>query len=144
MLDAQRYKGSTLRLEVHFTRAVLWVHLSLGILVVLLMLLHEVFGWAAGAAGWYLVSVLVVGGFISGYASCRWLLGAAFLAFALAGAIFLGQVLPEMKPDQPPLLSHSFLRVWLGAVNLIYAAGGFLVLRSERIRKAAGIGFKLW
>lgn len=144
MLDAQRYRASNLRLEVHFTRLVLWVHLGLGILVVLLMLLHEIFGWAAGAAGWYLVSVMVMGGLISGHASCRWLLGAAFLGFALAGAIFLGQVLPELKPDPPPLLSHSLLRVWLGGVNLIYAAGGFMMLRSERIRKAAEIGFKLW
>lgn len=144
MLDAQRYRSGTLRREVHFARVVLWVHLGLGILVLLLMLLHEIFGWAAGVAGWYLVSVLVVGGLISGHASCRWFLGIAFLGFALIGAIFLGQVLPELKPDTPPLLSHSLLRVWLGGVNLIYAAGGFLVLRSESIRKATEIGFKLW
>ncbi len=144
MLDAQRYKGSTLRLEVHFTRVILWTHLALGILVVLLLLLHEVFGWAACAAGWYLASVMMVGGLILGYSACRWALGASFLIFALTGAIFLAQVLPGLNPDTPPLLPHALLRIWLGLANLAYAAGGILMLRSVRIRKAAGIGFKLW
>lgn len=144
MLDLQRYKGNTLRREVHFTRIVLWAHLGLGILVVLLMLLHELFGWAAAAAGWYLVSVMLIGWLLSGAAFCRWLLGGSFLAFSLAGVFFLGQVLPGLSQEHPPLLPYAVLRIWLGAANLAYAAGGFLMLCSQHIRKAAGIGFKLW
>ncbi|GEP42642.1 hypothetical protein [Brevifollis gellanilyticus] len=143
MLDAQRYKGNTLRLEVHFTRVVLWTHLALGTLVVLLLLLHEVFGWAAIAAGWYFVTVMLVGGLITGHSACRWALGVCFLLFAVTGVFFLSQVMPGLKPEHPPLLPHSVLRIWLGLANLAYAAGGILMLGSVRIRKAAGIGFKL-
>ncbi|MES2597336.1 MAG: hypothetical protein V4662_18450 [Verrucomicrobiota bacterium] len=143
MLDAQRYKGNTLRLEVHFTRVILWTHLGFGVLVVLLMLLHEIFGWAAGAGIWYVATVFLVGGLLSGHSACRWILGVSFLAFSVAGVIFLAQVLPGMQPEHTPLLPHGLLRFWLGLANLTYAAGGVLMLRSERIRKAAGLGFKL-
>jgi signal transduction histidine kinase len=144
MLDLQRYKGNTLRQEVRFTRIVLWAHLGLGILVVLLLLLHELFGWAAAATGWYLISVMLIGGLLSGAAFCRWGLGLSFLAFALAGVFFLGQVLPGLSREHSPLLPYAVLRIWLGGANLVYVAGGLLMLGSQHIRKAAGIGFKLW
>ena len=144
MLDVQRYRSNNLRVEVHFTRAFLWAHLGVGVLAVLLLLLHEVFHWAAGAALWYLVSVLIVAGMFSGVSVCRCLLGLVFLIFGLAGIFFLSQVLPSMKLENPPMLPHELMPFWLGIMNVSYIAGGIFVFCSQRIRKATDIGFKLW
>ncbi len=144
MLDLQRYKEGNRRSEVHFTRAALWAHLGLGALAVVLLLFHEIFRWAAAAGLWYLLSVLLITGVLSGMSGCRSLLAIAFLAFAVGGILFLGHVLPELKPEQPPLIPHALLPVWLGFVNVSYAVGGILFLTNVRIRKACDIGFKLW
>jgi hypothetical protein len=144
MLDLQRYKEGSLRSEVHFTRVALWAHLVVGGVAVVLLLFHEVFRWAAGAGLWYLMTVLLITGILSGMAVCRCLLALFFFIFTIGGILFLGHVLPELKPEQPPLISHSLLPLWLGLVNVTYAAGGIFFLLNVRIRKACDIGFKLW
>ena len=144
MLDAQRYKANTCRAEVHFTRVVLWGHLGLGLVVLLLLLLHEIFGWAVGFAGWYLVTVLLVAGMLSAARNCRVFLGATFLFFTFFGVYFLGQVLPHLKPETPPLMPHVILPFWLGLVNILYAAGGVCMLISQRVKKACTVYFSLW
>ena len=122
----------------------LWVHLGLGSLAVVLLLFHEIFRWAAAAGLWYLLSVLLITGVLSGTTGCRSLLAFAFLIFAVGGILFLGQVLPDLKPEQPPLVPYSLLPIWLGFVNVSYIAGGILFLTNVRVRKACDIGFKLW
>jgi hypothetical protein len=143
MLDAQRYRSNSLRVEVHFTRAFLWVHLGLGLVIVLLMLLHEIFYWAAGVALWYLLSVLAVIGMFSAVSVCRCLLGLIFLFFGISGIFFLSQVLPTMKMEEPAL-SHELLPFWLGLMNIIYLSSGIFVFCSKHIRRATDVGFKLW
>lgn len=144
MLDLQRYKEGNRRSEVHFTRAALWGHLGLGGLAVVLLLFHELFRWAAFAGLWYLFSVLLITGILSGMAACRFILALAFLSFSIGGILFLGHVLPELKPEQPPLIPHGLLPIWLGVANATYAVGGILFLTNVRVRKACDIGFKLW
>jgi hypothetical protein len=144
MLDAQRYKGATYRVDVHFTRGVLWAHLGLGILVIVLMLLHELFAWAGVMTGWYLVTMLLVAGMVSAVAVCRLALGTVFLSFTVTGIYFLGQVVPHLNPDASPLLPHAVLPFWLGLANIIYAAGSVLMLTNDKVRKACSIGFSLW
>ncbi len=144
MLDLQRYKEGSLRGEVHFTRAALWTHLVVGGVAVVLLLFHELFRWAAGAGLWYLLSVLLITGILSGMSACRWLLALSFFAFSIGGILFLGHVLPELKPETPPLVSHGLLPLWLGMVNVIYTGGGLFFLISVKIRKACHVGFKLW
>ena len=144
MLDAQRYRSNNLRVEVHFTRAFLWAHLGLGALIVLMLLLHEVFHWAAGAALWYLFSVLIVVGMFLGVSVCRCLLGLIFLIFSVAGIYFLSQVLPSLKVEEPPMLAHELMPLWLGIMNITYITGGIFVFCSRRIRRATDVGFKLW
>jgi len=143
MLDVQRYKGSPLRKEVHFTRLSLWSHLALGFLVVMLLLMHELFFWAAAACTWYFLTILLVAGILSATSSCRELMAAAGFLFAIVGIYFIGQVKPNLQPLTPPFLPYAFLPFWLGAANILYAAGGVLFLNSTRIRKACLIGFKL-
>lgn len=144
MLDAQRYKASSYRVEVHFTRVVLWVHLGLGVLVFLLMLLHEVFGWAVVVAGWYLVTMLLMAGMLTAVRVCRPMLGAAFLVFTVSGIYFLGQVLPYLNPEQAPIIPHALLPFWLGVVNIVYAAGGVCLLTSQKVKRACTVYFSLW
>lgn len=144
MLDLQRYKSGTFRAEVHFTRTFIGVHLALGALVVLLLLLHELMSWAALAAGWYVGSIVILSAILTGYSVCRGFLSLAFIAFGITGIFFLGQVLPSLKPDHPPLLPHGLLPFWLGILNIAYLLGGIFVWRSERIAKACSTRFKLW
>lgn len=77
-------------------------------------------------------------------AACRFLLALAFLLFSIGGILFLGHVLPELKPEQPPLIPHGLLPIWLGVANATYAVGGILFFTNVRVRKACDIGFKLW
>lgn len=144
MLDLQRYKEGSLRSEVHFTRAALWTHLAFGVLSVILMLFHEIFVWAAAAGLWYLICILLITGVLSGIAACRWLLAIAFFAFAIGGILFIGHVLPTLKPEHPPLIAHDLIPFWLGLLNVTYVAGGIFFLTNVRVRKACNIGFKLW
>ncbi len=144
MLDAQRFKATNFREDVRFTRILLWSHIGLGITVMLLMLLHEIFGWAAGVAGWYLVTMVLTRGMRSASGPYRQMMGAAFLIFALFGIYFLGQVLPHLKPENAPLVSHAALPFWLGLTNIVYAAGGVLILTSLRVKKACSVYFSMW
>ena len=144
MLDLQRYKSGTFRAEVHFTRIFIAVHIALGALAVLLLLLHEIMNWAALAAGWYVASILILSAMFTGYSIGRWLLSVAFIAFGLTGIFFLGQVLPTMKQDHPPLVPLGLLPFWLGIFNIAYLVGGVFILRSQRIAKACSTRFKLW
>jgi hypothetical protein len=144
MLDAQRYKANTYRVEVRFTRFVLWMHLGLGIIVFFLMLLHEVFAWAVGVATWYLVTMLLMLGMLSAVRICRVIMGVAFLLFTISGIYFLGQVLPQMKPEQAPIIPHILLPFWLGVTNIVYAFGGVCMLTSPKVKKACTVYFSLW
>ena len=144
MLDAQRFKATNFREDVRFTRILLWSHIGLGITAILMMLLHEIFGWAAGVAGWYLVTMVLSRGMRSASGPWRQMMGAAFLIFALSGIYFLGQVLPHLKPANAPLVSHAALPFWLGLTNIVYASGGVLILTSLRVKKACSVYFSMW
>lgn len=143
MLDAQRFKATNFREDVRFTRILLWSHIGLGITVMLLMLLHEIFGWAAGVAGWYVVTMVLMRGMSSASGPCRQMMGAAFLIFALCGIYFLGQVLPHLKNESAPLVSRAALPFWLGLTNIVYAAGGVVILTSVKVKKACSVYFSM-
>lgn len=144
MLDAQRYRSGTYRAEVHFTRMLLWAHLALGLLVIVMMLFHEIFSWAMAAAIWYLLSSLILVGLLSAMRFCRIGLALAFLTFAVGGVYFLGNVLPQLNPESPPLIPHALLPFWLGLMNVTYAAGAACMAFHDKVRKASTISFSLW
>ncbi len=144
MLDAQRYRKDSYRAEVHFTRLILWAHLALGALVVVMLLFHEIFAWAVAAATWYLLSALILVGLLSSLRFCRVGLALAFLVFSLGGVFFLGNVLPGLKPESPPLIPHALLPFWLGLANVIYAAGAACMAFHDKVRRACTINFSLW
>lgn len=144
MLDVQRYKGATYRKEVHFTRMVIWVHLGLGAIVALLLLLHQLLNCAMVVGGWYFLTLLLVIGMSHALEISRLILGLTFLLFTVGGIYFLGQVLPHLKPETPPLISYVILPFWLGLTNIIYAAAGLCLLFHQNPRRACSIGFSIW
>jgi hypothetical protein len=144
MLDAQRYRGNSYRTEVYLTRWVAWTHVGLSLLVIVLLLLHELFIQAAVGFGWFLATMLLIAGMCQARDFCRILLGLAFLGFTVGGIYFLGQVLPKLPLESPPLLPRSTVPFWLGLINLIYAGAGLGMFLHPAFRKACSIGFKPW
>jgi hypothetical protein len=71
------------------------------------------------------------------------MMGAAFLIFALCGIYFLGQVLPHLKNESAPLVSRAALPFWLGLTNIVYAAGGVVILTSVKVKKACSVYFSM-
>lgn len=145
MLDVQRNRAAILKTEVVFTRRILTAHLLLGLVVVVFMLAHALWVWAAGAALWYLVSILPVRGMMSASGFARHVLGCLFLLFCFCGVLFLTQVYPAIAAQEMPgLLPFGLLPFWLGSLNLIYAVAGLCLMMHKYVGKAVRIGFSLW
>ena len=144
MLDAQRYKPGTLRSEVYFTRFFVYCHVLLGALPILLFLLHSLFACALAAVVWYALTLGLVYGMTQARDKCRMGLSVVFAILPILGGIFLAHILPEWKPEMPPLLPLVALPFWLGLWNLTYAIGAAFPWNSTYLKKACSIGFKLY
>jgi hypothetical protein len=144
MLDAQRYKPGNLRSEVHFTRLYICSHLLLGALPILLFLLHSLFASTIAVLVWYALTLGLVYGMAQGRDACRMGLSVVFAILPIFGVIFLGQILPEWKPETPPLLPLIVLPFWLGLWNLMYATATVFTWNSTYLKKACSVGFKVY
>lgn len=145
MLDIQRSRAAILKTEVVFTRRILAAHLMLGFAIVVFMLAHGLWVWSAGAALWYLLSILPVRGMMSASDFSRHVLGALFLLFSVSGVVFLTQTFPGLASgEEPGLLPLGLLPFWLGFLNLVYAVAGFCMILHRYVGKAVRIGFTLW
>ena len=144
MLDAQRYKPGTLRSEVYFTRFFVYGHVIFGALPTLLFLLHACYSCAIAALLWHLTTLGLVYGMALGRDTFRKGLSVVFAFLPIFGVYFLGQVLPELKMETPPLLPLTAMSFWLGLWNLTYAVAAVFVWHSTYLKKAVSIGFKLY
>lgn len=144
MLDAQRYKPGNLRSEVYFTRFYIYGHTLLGALPILLFLLHSFFFYALAGIIWYAITLGLVYGMTQGRDACRMGLSVVFSILPIFGVIFLSQILPEWKPETPPLLPLVVLPFWLGFWNLLYATATLFTWNSTYLKKACSIGFKVY
>lgn len=144
MLEVQRQRSFAWHSEVNFTRRVLVSHLVIGAMVVLLLVLHRVLNWAAGAGLWFLLSMLPLWGMLTAHDCCRHVLAGFFMLFSGAGVYFLAQVAPGLPVEEDPLLPRAFLPIWVGMLNLLYTVGAACVLTHSKVRKAVSLGFTLW
>jgi hypothetical protein len=144
MLDAQRYKPGNLRSEVYFTRFCIYGHVLLGAFPILLFLLHSFFTFSLAALVWYALTLGLIYGMTQGRDACRMGLSGVFAVLPFFGFIFLSQILPEWKPETPPLLPLIVLPFWLGLWNLMYAIAAVFTWNSSYLKKACSNGFKLY
>lgn len=143
MLDVQRQRGAAYREEVEFTRKVMWGHMVFGALVMAMFLFHEQFVWFAGSMSWYVISLVVMYGFMSERRGFRILLATVFLSWSMAGLYFINQVFPGTEAPRAPLVPNGFIPIWVGLSNLVYCTGTLLLLFSGKVRRAERVGFTL-
>ena len=144
MLDVQRYRGETFRMEVAYARKVMWCHLLTGTVVITLLLFHEQFWWFGGTLGWFAATVMAMLGYMSQVPLCRWVLGGLFLIACSTGVYFTTEVYPSLISPKAPILPQNFIPIWAGMANLVYACSAALVFFSSKIRRAGSVGFTLW
>ncbi len=143
MLNVQRSRGVRHREEINFTRKLMWAHMMMGAVVVAMFLFYEIFGWFAGSALWYAVSLVVMDGFMNNRKFGRVLLALVFAAGAGAGIFFLGRIFPSIDWPQRTLLPPAAIPLWVGMASLAYLIGAMFLLCDARVRRAGQEGFTL-
>lgn len=144
MLDVQRNRSFKHRPEVSFARRFFMVHMVAGVILIALLLFHELFWWFGGALLWYTASLYAMMGFMNEYRWCQWLLALLFAGLTATGLYFTTYVYPGLEPVKAPLVPHTFIPIWVGMGNLVYAVATVMMLFSSTIRKAGESGFTLW
>ena len=144
MLDVQRQRYSTTREDTALLRFLLIAHLVIGPVVVLLLVMHELVPCAVAVLLWFVTSVGAVLGLMNGHAWCRAGLAALFLLLAIGGGIFVNGVVPNLKPERPPVLPYKVLPLWAVGAVIFYAASAVVIMMSERIKKVSFKGFSFF
>ena len=144
MLNVQRQRYSTTREDTVLLRCILIAHLVAGPIITLLLVMHELMPQALVVLLWFVTSVGAMLGLMNGHAWCRMGLAALFLLLAVSGGLFVNMTVPFLKPERPPVLPHDLLPLWAVAAVILYTAAAFVILISDRIKKASFKGFSFF
>lgn len=145
MLDLQRQKYSSHQSSgaILFARKVIFAHLVGGVAIIALLLFHEFFRAAAWCGAWYVLTLVVCIAMMHRRPWVRIILAVLFIGAACAGFLGMVWIFPGIKPETPPLLTHQVLPVWAVIASLCYATGAYLMIVSQRIKRASEKGFTL-